>query len=80
MRVIGNRKIPVPGPNGPSDADVAASQEIAMAAPQTAPKGVYRYRSHAEADRDAERWAVDGMVKRNLELAEQRVQFAPKIR
>lgn len=41
-----------------------------MAAPRTAPKGVYRYRSHDEANRDAERWAIDAMVERNLELAD----------
>jgi hypothetical protein len=40
MRVIGNRRGPLPGSNGPSDADVAASQEIAMATPRTVPKGI----------------------------------------
>ena len=79
MRVIGKRRMLLPGPNGPSEADVAASQEIAMAAPRTAPKGVYRYRSHEEANRDAERWAVDAMVERNLELAG-RTGFDPKPR
>jgi hypothetical protein len=62
--------MPLPGLNGPSEADVLASQEIAMAAPRTAPKGVYRYWSHEKANRDAEQWATDAMVERNLELAE----------
>jgi hypothetical protein len=79
MRVVGKRRMPLPGPNGPSEADVAASQEIAMAAPRTAPKGVYRYRSHDEANRDAERWVIDAMVERNLELAD-RPGFGPKLR
>jgi hypothetical protein len=50
-----------------------------MAAPRTAPKGVYRYRSHDEANRDAERWAIDAMVERNLELAD-RPGDTPKLR
>ena len=79
MRVVGKRKMPLPGQNGPSEADVLASQEIAMAAPRTAPKGVYRYRSHDEANRDAERWAIDAMVERNLELAD-RSGDRPKLR
>jgi hypothetical protein len=78
MRVVGKRRMPLPGPNGPSEADVAASQEIAMAAPRTAPKGVHRYQSHDEANRD-ERWVVDPMVERNLELAD-RSGFGPKLR
>jgi hypothetical protein len=79
MRVVGKRKMPLPGQNGPSEADVLASQEIAMAAPRTAPKGVYRYRSHDEANRDAERWLIDAMVERNLELAD-RSGDGPKLR
>lgn len=67
--VLGERKMPLPGQKRPTEADVLASQEIAMAAPRTAPKGVYRYRSHEEANRDAERRAIDAMVERNLELA-----------
>lgn len=80
MRVIGNRTSPLPGSTGPSNADVAASQEIAMAAPRTVPKGIHRYRSHAEADEDARKWAIDGMVERNLELAESARTTGPKIR
>lgn len=71
--------MPVPGPNGPSEADVAASQEIAMAAPRTAPKGVYRYRSYDEANRDAERWTTDATVEKNLELVD-RSGTGPKLR
>jgi hypothetical protein len=78
-RVVGKRRMPLPGPNGRSEADVWAGQEIAMAAPRTAPKGVYRYRSHDEANRDAERWAIDAMVERNLELAD-RPGDGPKLR
>jgi hypothetical protein len=55
MRVVGKRKIPLPGQNGPSEADVLASQEI------------------------AERWAIDAMVERNLELAD-RSGETPKLR
>ena len=31
--------------------------------------GVYRYRSHAEANADMERWTIDAMVERAKELA-----------
>ena len=79
MRVVGDRQLPGPGMNGPSASEVAASQEIAMAAPRVVPKGVYRYRSHAEAEQDARRWAVNGMVEKNLELAGGS-SFNPKIR
>jgi len=29
-----------------------------------APKGVFHYRSHEEANRDRERWLIDAMVAR----------------
>ena len=80
MRMIGNRRSPPPGPIGPSEADVAASQEIAMAAPRVVPKGIHRYRSHAEADQAMRKWAIDGMVERNLELAQSPELIGPKIR
>ncbi len=55
MRTIGNRGSRPIGLFGPTDDEIR-------------PKGVYRYRTHAEANAAADRWAVEAMVKRALEL------------
>ena len=68
MRLIGKRSVAVVGLRGPTEAEIQASVEHARSAPRVVPKGVYRYRSHAEANADAERWAVEAMVKRAREL------------
>ncbi len=68
MRVVGKRELPPVGLRGPTPAEIEASVENARFAPRVVPKGVYRYRTHAEANADMERWIVDGMVERSLEL------------
>jgi hypothetical protein len=68
MRVVGRRGLPEVGLRGPSDAEIRASVENAESAPRIYPKGVYHYRSHAEANLQMEKWLVDGLVERTLEL------------
>jgi hypothetical protein len=68
MRTIGNRRSRPIGLFGPTDDEIRESDENSKLAPRVAPKGVYRYRTHAEANAAADRWAVEAMVKRALEL------------
>jgi hypothetical protein len=62
MRIIGKRRLADIGMRGPTQAEIEASVEASRMAPRVVPKGVYRYRSHAEANADADRWAVKAMV------------------
>lgn len=62
MRIIGKRRLADFGMRGPTQAEIDASVEASRMAPRVIPKGVYRYRNHAEANADADRWAVDAMV------------------
>jgi hypothetical protein len=69
MRVVGYRKTPGIGLRGPTEAEIQASVDSASLAPRVVPKGVHRYRTHAEANAAMDRWTVDGMVKKARELA-----------
>jgi hypothetical protein len=68
MRIIGRRTLPDIGLRGPTEDEVRASQEIAQRSFIRAPKGVYRYRNHAEANADMDRWIADTMAERAREL------------
>jgi hypothetical protein len=59
------------GLRGPTDDEIRASMENAAIAPRfgVKVKGVYRYRNHAEANAAAERWKIEAMVRRQIELA-----------
>lgn len=62
VKVVGKRKRPPPGIPPSKEARDAMAE---MARYQTrAPKGVFRYRSHEEANADMERWRVDLIVSR----------------
>jgi hypothetical protein len=63
MRIVGNRTAPRFGLRGPTDDEIRASVESSKRSPRPVPKGVYRYRNHAEANAAMDRWIVDGMVK-----------------
>ena len=62
FKTVGRRSPPPLGiPPGPE----ARAAWNAMASYRTrAPKGVFRYRSHAEMDRDRERWAAEALLAR----------------
>lgn len=62
MRIIGKRRLADIGMRGPTQAEIDFTVENSRMAPRVVPKGVYRYRSHAEANADADRWAVEAMV------------------
>jgi hypothetical protein len=68
MRIIGNRRSRSIGLFGPTDDEIRASVESSKLAPRVVPKGVYRYRTHAEANAAADQWATDGLVQRALEM------------
>ena len=60
LRVVGTRKAPPIGRVPPP----ATREALAQMARYTtrAPKGVFLYRSHDEANADRERWTVDAIV------------------
>jgi hypothetical protein len=62
VRVVGKRQRPAPGHVPSPEARAAMT---AMAASRTkAPKGVFIYRSHEEANRDRDAWTVAAMIER----------------
>ncbi|MGY3341552.1 hypothetical protein [Bradyrhizobium sp. USDA 4470] len=67
VRTVGRRKPRPIGLFGPTADEVKASMDLAKLAPRVAPKGVHRYRSHAEANVEADRWAAEGMAMRARE-------------
>jgi hypothetical protein len=69
MRIVGKRRFPPLGLRGPTDAEILASTDSSLQAPRVVPKGVYRYRTHAEANAAMDRWVVDGMVEKARDLA-----------
>lgn len=62
MRIIGKRRLADIGMRGPTQAEIDASVEASRCAPRVVPKGVYRFRSQAEANAADEKWAVEAMV------------------
>lgn len=64
MKVVGRRSVPETGLRRPTQAEVDASEEASARAPRVIPKGVYRYRSHADANDAMERWNVEGLVQK----------------
>lgn len=62
IRVVGARRKAPAGALPPPESRAAMTQ---MAQYRTrVPKGIFRYRSHEEANRDWEQWTVDAMVAR----------------
>jgi len=60
-RIVGRR---VPSPPGTLPSKVARDAMTSMARYRTrAPKGVFRYRSHEEANADRDRWLVEAVVE-----------------
>jgi hypothetical protein len=55
-------------PRGPTADETQASVENAAIAPRFGKKGIYCYRTHAEANEAAERWIVQAMVDRQRHL------------
>ena len=68
MKIIGRRTLRELGLRGPTDDEIRTSQENAQRCFIRAPKGVYRYRNHAEANADMDRWIAETMAERAMEL------------
>lgn len=64
MRIVGNRTTPKVGLRGPTEDEIRASVESSQRSPRQVPRGVYRYRNHAEANAAMDQWIVDGMVEK----------------
>ena len=62
LRVVGKRKRPEPGVP-PSRIARQAMGEMARYRTR-APKGIFLYRSHEEANRDRDAWLMDAMVEK----------------
>jgi hypothetical protein len=63
---FGKRKIEEFGARCPSPDTIRWIADFARRAPRVVLKGIYRYRSHEEADRDAKEWVANGVVERVL--------------
>jgi hypothetical protein len=50
MRIFGKRRSRPIGLSGPTDDEIQASVENSKLSPCVVPKGMYRYRTHAEAN------------------------------
>ncbi len=68
MRVVGEQEPGRLGPRGPTQSEIDASVDSSRQAPRLVPKGVYRYKSHKEANAAMDRWIVDGMVEKARDL------------
>jgi hypothetical protein len=68
MRVIGKQAASQFGLRGPTPNEIEASIDSSRQVPRNIPKGVYRYKSHADANEAMDRWTVDGMVEKAREL------------
>lgn len=60
-RTIGRRQARPAGELRPPTAEEVAWVDSMAQRRTRVPKGVYRYRSHAEANADWERWQTDGI-------------------
>jgi hypothetical protein len=60
MRIVGKRLLAKVGLRGPTKHEILTSIDSSKRAPSPAPKGIYRYRTHADANAAME--TVDGMV------------------
>ena len=65
VRVVGRRSPPPPG-ELPTKAARAAMAQMGQYRTR-APKGVFHYKSHEDANRDRERWLTEAMVKNQAE-------------
>jgi hypothetical protein len=63
IRVVG-RRTPAPAGVVPPPASRSAMSQMAHYRTR-APKGVFVYRSHEEANQDRERWLIDAVVTRH---------------
>jgi hypothetical protein len=59
-RTIGRRRPPPPGE--PLSAERRRALDAIHRGHTRAPKGVYRYASHEDANRDRDRWTVDAIL------------------
>jgi hypothetical protein len=62
IRVVGKRSRPAPGE--PPSAEARAVMNTLAVGRTRAPKGVFIYRSHEEANRDRDAWTLEAMVER----------------
>lgn len=73
-KVVGHRISParLTGiPCGPSEALKALLQENAARGTSRVPKGIFRYRSHEEANRDWDRWQAQAIAEQQAKLEPQ---------
>jgi len=63
IRVVGKR--PRPGFGAPPSAEARRAMTRMAQYLTRAPKGVFIYRSHEEANRDQERWLIEAMVEKH---------------
>jgi hypothetical protein len=65
MRVVGRRS-PPPAGELPSERSREAMTQMAQYRTR-APKGVFHYKSHEDANRDRDRWRVEAIVAKQSE-------------
>lgn len=59
-RVVGRKSRQITEGAAVTDADIAWTKR--MSGCTRAPKGIFRYKNHDEANKDRERWAVEAVV------------------
>lgn len=64
MRVVGKRGFEDFGAKCPSQDTIRWIADGARRAPRVIPKGIYRYWTHEDADRDMNEWVTNGIVER----------------
>jgi len=62
IRVVGKRKRPSVG--APPTPEARRDMDALQGAGMSAPKGVFRYGSHEDANRDREKWLSESMARR----------------
>lgn len=67
MKIVGKRQVAKPGLREPSSAEISASIENSRVSRLQIPKGVYRYRSHEQANEQMDRWHADAIARANQE-------------
>jgi hypothetical protein len=62
LRVVGRRRPPEPG--APPSVEARRAMTAMARYLTRAPKGIFIYRNHEEANRDRDRWVVEAIVEK----------------
>ncbi len=72
VRIVGKRREPIPRVGEPSLDVQAWTKDMAKGIEYHHPKGVFRFKTHEDAERNMTEVVTDAMARRHLELAKRR--------